>query len=160
MARLAARGIEIDLPEGWDARITRRETPPVGARATTATGTAPPPPALVHAATRSLPAEVGDFGSGAVELLRSQDLFLSLVEFERDSLGSPLFAVRSQPKRLRPSDFDPQALQRTLPGQAGTQVFFTVADRPFCLYVVLGSFARRSRTVPVVNGVLEGIRID
>jgi hypothetical protein len=159
MALLAARGIEMDLPEGWDGRISRRQTAPAEARRTASADAVPQPPALAHAATRSLPAEIGDFGSGAVELLGSGDLFFALVEFEADSLGSPLFSARPQPKRLRPTDFDPNALQRVLVGQAGAQVFFTTAGRPFCLYVVLGSFLRRTRTVPVLNGVLEGIRI-
>ena len=114
---------------------------------------------MAHIATFSLPREVGDFGSGAVELMRRDDLFVSLVEFDRDSVGTPLFAREGLPTRLRPSDFDPQALQRTLSGQAGTQVFFTAAGRPFCVYVVLGSFMRRTGMVPIVNGVLQGVRI-
>jgi len=160
MARLAARGIELDLPPGWDGRISRRQTAPADARAASSAGSPPQPPALAHAATRSLPAGIGDYGSGLVEVLGRDDLFLSLVEFEGDSLGSALFTERAQPTRLRPTDFDPNALQRVLPGQGGTQVFFTTAGRPFCLYVVLGSFARRARTVPVINGVLDGIRIS
>jgi len=159
MARLAAHGLELDLPQGWDGRIMRRETAPVEVRAAPPGGVAPPPPAVAHAATFSLPRELGDFGGGAVELMRRDDLFVSLVEFDRDSLGTTLFVRNGLPGRLRPGDFDPQALQRTLPGQAGTQVFFTAADRPFCLYVVLGSFVRRAGMVPVVNGLLSGVQI-
>ncbi len=161
MAALAAHGVEVDLPSGWDGRIARRHTAPVEARtaAAAAGGTATPPPAIAQVATFSLPREVGDFGSGAVELMRRDDLFVSLVEFDRDSLGTALFARTGLPTRLRPNDFDPQALQRTLSGQAGTQAFFTAAGRPFCLYVVLGSYLRRVGTVPIVNGVLQGVRI-
>jgi hypothetical protein len=159
MARLAARGIEIDLPAGWDGRIQRRQTAPAEARTTRGDAVAVAPPALVQAATRSLPTGIGDYGSGVVELLRNDDLFLSLIEFEADSLGSALFAARPQPRRLLARDFEPTALQRVLPGQAGAQVFFTAADRPFCLYVVLGSYLRRARMVPILNGVLEGVQI-
>ena len=35
----------------------------------------------------------------------------------------------------------------------------TVADRAFCLYVVFGSYARRVRTVPVVNAILATLEI-
>jgi hypothetical protein len=159
MAALVAHGLEVDLPAGWDGRIARRDTAPVEARAASTTAEATPAPAVAHIATFSLPREVGDFGSGAVELMRRDDLFVSLVEFDRDSVGTRLFAREGLPTKLRPSDFDPQALQRTLSGQAGTQVFFTAAGRPFCVYVVLGSFMRRTGTVPIVNGVLQGVRI-
>ena len=113
---------------------------------------------MAHIATFSLPREVGDFGSGAVELMRRDDLFVSLVEFDHDSVGRGCSPTRACPPSSR-LDFDPQALQRTLSGQAGTQVFFTAAGRPFCVYVVLGSFMRRTGTVPIVNGVLQGVRI-
>jgi hypothetical protein len=45
-------------------------------------------------------------------------------------------------------------------GQAGAQFFFSDAGRAFCLYVVLGSYARRGALVPKVNAVLAGVRID
>ncbi len=159
MARLQARGLTMDLPPGWDGRIKRREAPPVEARVAAA-DVAPPAPALAHAATFSLPSAVGDYGSGAVEQMGADDLFIALIEFDRDSLGSALFSARRQPRRVREDEFHPQALQRTLPGQAGTQVFFTEAGRPFCLYVVLGSFARRTQHVPEANAVLRGVRIS
>jgi len=41
----------------------------------------------------------------------------------------------------------------------GAQKFFTEAERAFCLYVVLGSYARRIRTVPLVNDVIGAITI-
>ena len=50
-------------------------------------------------------------------------------------------------------------LQRLLEGQGGVQRFFTVAGRAFCLYVVFGSFARRVRTIPVVNSILDTLTI-
>ena len=50
-------------------------------------------------------------------------------------------------------------LQRLIEGQGGAQRFFTVNGRAFCLYVVFGSFARRGRTIPVVNDILKTVSI-
>jgi len=47
-----------------------------------------------------------------------------------------------------------------LSGQSGTQWFFTEAGRPFTLYAVLGSHARRSVLVPRVNQLLAGLSVD
>ena len=53
-----------------------------------------------------------------------------------------------------------QVVQRPLPGQSGAQYFFTEADRAFCLYVVLGSHARRRQLVPEVNLVLSTLSLS
>jgi hypothetical protein len=50
-------------------------------------------------------------------------------------------------------------MQRPLPGQSGAQFFFTEAGRAFCLYVVLGSHARRRQLVPEVNLVLSALSV-
>jgi hypothetical protein len=60
---------------------------------------------------------------------------------------------------VRADDFSPVALQRVLEGQGGVQRFFNQAGRALCLYVVLGSYARRTRTVPLINRVLDGVTI-
>jgi hypothetical protein len=64
------------------------------------------------------------------------------------------------PRRLSASDFQPQVLRRGISGQAGTQWFFTESGRPFTLYVVLGSQARRPILVPRVNALLGGLSVD
>lgn len=156
MALLAAHGVEMDLPQGWEGRIRRREQAEEALVRTAGTAHAP---AIAHAASFGLPEETGDFGGGGVELMRRSDIFLALVEFDDDSTGTALFRRNGLPRQLRREAFSPQMLQRTLPGQGGTQVFFTEAGRPFCLYVVLGSYALRGRALPVVNGVLRGITI-
>lgn len=133
MVELASRGIRVALPGGWDGHIYRRA----------ASGVAETHDVL-HAASFALPPERGDFGGGAVELMQADDIFISLFDYGADSAGLPLFAKRSGvPTALTPDQFDPSALQRTLPGQCGTQVFFTTAGRGFCLYVVLGSWRDR-----------------
>lgn len=159
MARLSARGIALDLPDGWDGRIRRRETVSAQDRVSTADLPAEAP-AIAHGASFSLPSDVGDFGGGAVEMMSSDDVFLSIVEFDADSLGTALFSRAGMPRRLRVGDFGPDALQRTIPGQGGSQAFFTEAGRPFCLYVVVGSYLWRSRVLPAVNEVLGLVTIS
>ena len=56
--------------------------------------------------------------------------------------------------------FDPATLRRGIPGQSAHQAFFQESDRAFCLYVVLGSHARRAALVPIANRVLASVRID
>ena len=48
-------------------------------------------------------------------------------------------------------------LRRGIPGQSGTQWFFTEAGRPFSFYAVLGSHALRPALVPRVNTLLTSL---
>jgi len=59
-----------------------------------------------------------------------------------------------------PEDFDPNALQKRLAGQAGYQRFFTVNGRPLCLYVVVGAVARLRETCTEVNRTLKTIAVE
>jgi hypothetical protein len=93
---------------------------------------------VLHLANFALPAQRGDYGSGAVELMSERSVFIALLQFGPECLGTALYASRGLPS-LSPADFDPNALQRRLRGQTGCQRFCTVQGRPFCLYVVLGS---------------------
>jgi hypothetical protein len=153
--RVEALGIGADLPPGWEARITRRD--PAQARAAGAVGTPHP---VAHLATFPLPEDRGDYGSGAVDRMTAADALVVLVEHDPTSVGTALFAPVGLPRDLRPGDFDPMGLQRTIPGQAGHQRFFTEAGRAFCLYVVLGAHRAAVALVPQVNAVLRTIRID
>lgn len=149
MAKLAQKGIEALLPSGFEGTIYQRK---------------PTPGAETHSvaqfATFPLPAGIGDFGGGATPLMRPDDIFAVLFEFGPESLGKALFARHGLPRMLAATDFHPYLLRRGVNDQAGTQWFFTEADRPFTLYAVLGSYARRTALVPRVNDVLGGIRIS
>ncbi len=180
--RISGHGIEADLPSGWEGTIRRRPDPeppepaPLveddGAgstsgshgepsdgseRATARTSQAMP---VAHFATFALPADRGDFGSGAVEVMTAGDAFAALVEFGPEAAGSALFARKSMPRPLTVDLFDPRALQRSIAGQAGAQVFFTEKGRAFCLFAVLGSHAERTHLVRRVNQVLATVRIS
>jgi hypothetical protein len=155
VAQLRNAGLKVDLPPGWDARIYRRQE--VEAAVNHARGE-PTTHAVLHAANFALPSDRGDFGSGAVELMRHDNVLITLVEYHPDSARTPMFAA-GLPRPLRADDFDPSTLQRRLPGQAGLQRFFSYSGRAFALYVVLGSYANRRRLVSVVNEVLATIEL-
>jgi hypothetical protein len=142
--------IRIDLPTGWEGEVYRTSAVPQ------AEGTNR---AVLHAATFPLPAERGDYGGGAVETMRSDDIFLSLFEFEPASAGKVLFAA-GRPDHLDPDDFSTSTLQRLIPGQSGVQRFFSERGRAFCLYVVLGSHASRRALVEEVNRLLATLEVD
>jgi hypothetical protein len=129
--RLAAHGIALELPHGWDGRLYRN----AGQDAT------------LHAASFPLPDADGDFGSGATATMPARGAFLSLKEYRagpRLIPGVGLFAARSIPLPLRPDRFHPRALQVTRSGYAGFQHFFTASERPFCLYAVIEIASARS----------------
>jgi hypothetical protein len=157
--------VAIELPSGWDGRVSRRERTdlPVGDLGLEMLGM-PRREHLVtaHVANFSLPVDDGDFGTGATSSMPREGIFTSLVEFQRGGglePGAGIYAPEGVPGPLAPSDFRPDSMLRALPGQAGAQRFFTVAGRPFCLYAVLGSRRRAPALVPQVNAVLAAVRI-
>jgi hypothetical protein len=157
MAQLRSAGINVEVPSGWDARIFKR--PELQAASVHAQGE-PTTHAILHAANFALPSERGDFGSGAVELMRRGDVLVTLVEYHPNSAGSALFANEGLPRPLRPEEFDPSTLQRRMPGQAGVQRFFSSGGRAYALYVVLGSYGDRRRLVELVNDVLATVDLE
>jgi hypothetical protein len=146
---MRAYGLSVAPPRGWDVRISRRPSGPHGERSRP----------VLHACTRPLPEDRGDYGSGAVELLTSEDVFVSLLEFGPESVGTALFARQGLPKPLPLNSFSPNRLQRTLPGQSGLQLFFTDNGRPFCLYVVLGAHSRRAALMPKAEQLVATLAI-
>ncbi len=147
MATIRAHGIVARLPNGFEGRIFVRpaavgRTYPVG-----------------QFATFPIPDDIGDFGSGAVNLMGPGDIFASLFEYGPESLGTALFSRQGRPAVLTSEDFSPVRLRRGLPGQSGTQWFFTELGRPFSFYAVLGSHLRREILVPGVNALISSVGI-
>jgi hypothetical protein len=162
MPAIRAHGIDVGLPAGWDGRISVRAdgAPEVAFTASgTHVATLRSRP-VAHLANFGLPAERGDFGSGAVELMGDEDVFVVLFEYGPDSTATALFRAQGLPHALTARDFDPATLRRGIAGQSAHQAFFQESGRAFCLYVVLGAHARRARLVPMVNRVLATVRID
>jgi hypothetical protein len=159
MAAFGDNGIAVDLPSGWDGQV--RPVAPAPDADLRAAGRGDQPTrgaSVLHAASFALPAERGDYGSGAVELMGGSDVLVCLLEHEPEAAATALFRHEGVP-RLDARQFSPQTMQRAIPGMAGTQHFFQVAGRPFCLYVVVGSFATRGPLVRVADGVVQTIRV-
>ena len=163
MGEINAHGMTVNVPAGWEGRIFRRkeagevrtaEVP--GAEAPVGEHTFP----LAQFATVPLPVDAADYGSDVVESLGPGDVFVVLKEFAPEEGSSALFARAGLPRALDPEAFNPGTLQRTLPGQAGQQIFFNEGGRAFCLYVVIGDFRRRGELVSAVNRVLAQVKIQ
>lgn len=164
--RLAGHGLAIYLPPRWEGTIGRRPADPGAPAAAGFARTAPPALAeeqllpVAHLSTFPLPADRGDFGSGAVDLMGAGDVFLALVEYGPECAGTALFAPRARLPQLRVGQFGPNRLQRVQRGQAGAQVFCTVGGRAFSVYAVVGSAARAARLAPEVNAVLAATEVE
>ncbi len=148
--RLTRDGISVEVPGGWEARMRRANASEEGGR------TFP----VVHASTVALTGKVADYGGGAVEKLGAEDVFVSLVEFGDEAVGSSLFKEVDVIPTLHPRLFGPNQLQRRLSGQSGAQIFFTFRGRAFCLYVVLGSHSRRASLTNRANQLIGNLDID
>jgi hypothetical protein len=146
--RLSAHGLDVDVPPGWEARILRREAQAFGEQ----------PRPVVHLANFALPEQRGDFGAGVVEAMRGRDVFVVMFEYGSESVGTPLFLHHGMP-RLAATDFSARRLQRTLPGQAGAQLFFTVGGRAFCLYAVVADARNVRGASAEVNSAVAAFRI-
>jgi hypothetical protein len=146
--RLESRGLALTPPTGWSAHLGMRDA---------STGEESHP--VLHAATFPLPARRGDYGSSATSRMGGDDVFVALLEFSMAARATALFAAQGLPRPV-PDDYTPHQLQRTVPGQAGYQRFFTWNGRPFCLYVVLGSHAGRARLAPKVHQLLDGLTAE
>jgi hypothetical protein len=147
--KLTRSGLEIELPDGWDGRIYRRE---VDDDAVTRRA--------LHAANFALPPNLGDYAVGAVERMGSGDVLVVLLEFDPDRAGEGLFAGEGLPRSMGAGDFSPSAMPRAMPGRSGAQWFFSLGSRAFCLYVVLGSHGERAALLPLVSQVVETLKID
>ena len=149
--KVRGHGMALEAPPGWEVRI-RRGPPDSDAPE----GRTRP---VLHAATIPLPEVRGDFGGNVTGLMGQDDVFVSLFEYEPGATATPLFASRGRPVPS-PDDFSPAGLQRTIAGQSGRQYFFQESGRAFCLYVVLGSHARRAMLVRTARTVLDSLELS
>ncbi len=147
--RIAAMGMATTPPPGWDVTIYRRAA---------AGGQQTHP--ILHAATVALPSGRGDYGSGLVEVLGPDDVFVALLDFGPAAASTALFrGLRGLPA-LTPNAYRPRQLQRTILGQAGVQRFFTSAGRGFCLYSVIGAMGNRVPLTARANGLLGTVQLE
>jgi hypothetical protein len=161
--RLAAHGLAAQLPPGWEGSIAAEREDLVTAAAQAFSAASAPAPQVLpvaHFATCSLPPVRSDFGAEVVELMATTDIFVALLEYGPEEVGSELFAHEGLPRRLDPRRFSAAQLQRTLRGQAGFQLFFHDRGRAFCLYVVLGDATDAHLQVRRVEQVLATLEIE
>lgn len=125
-------------PDGWTGELTRP---------------------ILHMGNFRLPSERGDFGSGAVDIMGPHNLFIAVLEYGPESVGTELFAPQGI-ARVGPTDFNPNCLQRRLPGQAGYQRFCTVSERAFCVYIVLGSGSNAKKLSTAASAVLATVEVQ
>jgi len=158
MTKLRAHGLSVEVPGGWDGQIFRRPgaDPSASRSAIVADGTSNP---VLHVASFPLPAGRGDYGSGAVERMRPADVLVCLLEFDREAAHTALFAHDGLPQ-LRPVDFAPHTMQRTIAGLSGAQVFTTVNRRAFGVYAVIGATHTKAPLVDQVNQVLRAVEVE
>ena len=79
MARLEAFGLVADPPKGWDGEIYRRDAAlPDGVSQLFGSTEVVTP--IMHMANFPLPAERGDYGGGAVEMMGRGGVFVALLE--------------------------------------------------------------------------------
>lgn len=152
--RMSSEGIDVDVPQGWDGEIFRRNPRAVRRGERGSEDTRP----ILHLANFALPPSRGDFGSGAVESMRSENVIVVLFEYEPEAASTALFSSQGIPQ-VDPADFSPSRMQRPIDGQSGAQYFFNMEGRAFCLYIALGSHARRDQLVPELNQVLRTLRL-
>ena len=174
---IGGHGFTVTLPSTWEGRIYQRPTPSAaftpsnraaaGAdRGGAGSGSAGAGSGwlgertrpVLHLGNFALPVERGDYGSGAVERMGTGNTFIAIVEFGTECLGTALYGSVGLP-RVTPDRFDPNGLQRRIPGQSGFQAFFTEQSRPMCLYVVLGSHRNVAALSKQVNAVLDRIKV-
>jgi hypothetical protein len=146
--RVTGHGLSIDAPQGWEARIFRRD------------GAAP----VLHIATFALLEKDGDFGAAATGRMRRDDAYAALVEYRTDTVvrpGAGLFAAMGRPAALRAHDFGSAQLQVTRDGQLGCQRFFTDVGSPFCLYAVIRPASKRPELLAKeLSGVLATLELS
>lgn len=165
MSRLEAYGLAVDPPAGWEGEIFQRPVVSAGELRSVGVATAPGgrtegvPTPVVHLANFPLPAQRGDYGGGAVELMGRGHAFVAVLAHDPAEASTPLFAHQGVPWPLRAEDFDPNQMQRTFSGQSGCQRFFQVDGRPYCLYVALGSHRMRALLVREVNAALATVEL-
>ncbi len=145
--KLDAHGIQIELPHGWSGRVFSRQD---GA-------------ATLHAGNHTLAIDDGEFGDRSTARMHPGACFIALTEYVPGAglrAGDGLFSARRIELPLDPTRFAARALAHPRPDQAGTQQFFTLAQRPLCLYVVLaGGRPVRARQLAAVNHVLRSLRV-
>src|SRR5680860_180586 len=120
MKPISAHGVTVDVPAGWDVRVSKRDGV-----------------VTVHVANYAMPSRDGEFGPRATRTMPAGGVFLALTEYKPGLANKGLYKKRRVPQRLAPGDFSSHAVLNARRDQVGLQRFFTASKRPFCLYAVV-----------------------
>jgi hypothetical protein len=151
MTRLNDHGISIDVPPGWEARMSVPRLP-VPAVNLPVLHMADYP--LTHARQSSYAVE-----TAAAMGKRKGGIVVSLIEFGSELADVGLYEPRGAPI-LHPRDLDGRALQIPRPDQGGVQRFFSMTGRAFSLYVVASLDRSTARRLATLNASLSSLRVD
>jgi hypothetical protein len=147
--RLADRGLALDVPRGWEARIFVPSLPPPAINLP-----------VLHVSSVALPPARSSYAPEVGPAVGSSGAFAALVEFEPALADVGLYAARGMPLPIRSVDLDPAALQLPELDQGGLQRFFSLAGRAFCLYVIAGLGAGMEGRLGSLNGALASVEIS
>ena len=160
---IAGHGFSVSLPTAWEGRIYQRPTPTA---AFTPENRAPPARQVapetarpgrrsgwlgeqtrpvVHLATFALPADRGDYGSGAVETMGAGNMFIAIAGIRPGMPGHRAVRLHRAAAGHAEIGSTRTGCSAGFPGRRAVQSFFTEQSRPMCLYVVLGSASQRGR---------------
>ena len=160
---LSGYGISASIPQGFEGRITRLDpVDPLSSHAHavgSSIGIETTRP-FIHIANVPLTQTRETFGGSVVDTLNANHVFLALIEYGPECVGTNLFSRLGLPRSISPQSFSRSRLQRIVQGQSGHQSFFTHNGRAFCLYIVAGSYARVGSMVHHVNRILRSISIS
>jgi hypothetical protein len=143
-------GIRADIPRGWNGRITNQ----MGDSKETTANT-------LHAANFPLPTEVASFGGSLMGQMRIGDSFLALVECAGSELAHVGLYSAPDLVSVQAKDLVAGAMPEAYPGLYGFQHFCSLADRPFCLFVVAScSEASGALNLGPVNDLIASIEVS
>jgi hypothetical protein len=170
---LQGNGLLIDLPAGWSGRVfIPGLADPDGESANR--------PAM-HLASFPVPVDDASYGSGVVSSLTATQSFIALVEytpdvFTPDNVASPdeiladpssyfdptVAAFGNGLPTLVASDFSSDYMHgdSDLLAPTAWQTFFSLAGRPFGLFVVVGDQANLSGAVATGNTILQTLVVS
>jgi hypothetical protein len=149
MSRLTGHGISIRLPRGWEGEIFVPDLPPPAVNLP-----------VLHATDQPLSMHRSTFAPELAARAGSTGTLIALVEFDPDLANRGLYAPQGLSLPIRREDLHPKALQVPDPFQEGRQWFWSIRDRAFCLYVVLGVGLGAHERLALVNEALGTLRID
>lgn len=142
MSVISRSGISVLVPPGWEAEMFDYSDRIV-----------------LHLSDAPLFPGRSDFGGRALRRLRSNAIFIAVLEYDSSDSKRGLFGRVGRPAFV-PSDFAPNRLHHQVSGQSAAQKFFTVGGRTFCCYAVIARETPSIDEVARVNQAVRGLSVN